>query len=47
MDMNFGSRLGIDTEWIDIWQACEHSGLATWQDWIELGRCDIVGKYER
>ncbi len=32
----------IDGEWRDIWEACEHSGLATWHDWIRLGPRDII-----
>jgi hypothetical protein len=27
----------IDAEWRDICDAIYYSGLATWQDWIELG----------
>lgn len=27
----------IDAEWLDIWAACERSGLVTWQDWIGMG----------
>jgi hypothetical protein len=35
----------IDTEWQDIWLACEYSGLVTWREWIEGGEHEwrIVG----
>lgn len=23
----------VDAEWLDIWFACEKSGLVTWDDW--------------
>ncbi len=30
----------FEAEWYDIWDACQNSGLADWEDWIELGAID-------
>ena len=30
----------LASEWYDIWEAVMYSGLATWEDWIDLGRPD-------